>query len=107
MRDLGKVKKMLEERRGELSYKNGRIAKGIMHTENELSGNYEDQATERENDEVLDALSESTLKEIHNIDAALMRISEGAYGICVGCGNQVGEKRQEALPYATRCIACA
>jgi len=78
-----------------------------MHVENELSRNYEDQATERENDEVLDALNESTIREIHNIDAALMRINEGSYGICLVCGNPVGEKRQEALPYATRCINCA
>jgi len=45
--------------------------------------------------------------EIRQIDSALMRISEGSYGICSSCGKPVGDKRQEALPYATQCIECA
>jgi RNA polymerase-binding protein DksA len=105
--DIDKIKNDLELKREELVNKGSRITQGIRHTENELSRNFEDQATERENDEVLDALNEGIGKEIRQIDAALMRISEGSYGICVTCGNPVGDKRQEALPYATRCIECA
>ena len=105
--DIDIIKKNLEVRKAELIEKGSRINIGIRHTENELSRNFEDQATERENDEVLDALNEGINKEIRQIDAALMRISEGSYGICISCGKPVGDKRQEALPFATRCIDCA
>ena len=105
--DLEGIKNKLEDKRAELVAKGSRINIGIRHTENELSRNFEDQATERENDEVLDALNEGINKEIRQIDAALMRISEGSYGVCISCGKPVGDRRQEALPYATRCIECA
>ncbi|NNF22414.1 MAG: TraR/DksA family transcriptional regulator [Saprospiraceae bacterium] len=105
--DTEKRKQELLLKKEELISKESRVTQGIRHTENELSRNFEDQATERENDEVLDALKNGINLEIRQIDAALMRINEGSYGICVSCGKQVGAKRQEALPYATQCIECA
>ena len=105
--DIDKRRQELELKKEELISKDTRITQGIRHTENELSRNYEDQATERENDEVLDALKNGVHMEIRQIDSALMRISEGSYGICFSCGKPVGNKRQEALPYATQCIECA
>lgn len=43
---------------------------------------------------------------VADIDAALMRIERGSYGICVGCGLSIPEARLEARPQAARCIAC-
>jgi RNA polymerase-binding protein DksA len=66
-----------------------------------------DTATEtydRELDYTLEENSEHVLAEI---DAALMRIEEGTYGICTNCGTQIAEERVEALPWATLCIDCA
>lgn len=40
------------------------------------------------------------------IDAALTRISSGAYGVCAKCGGEIGVQRLEAVPYANQCIAC-
>lgn len=105
--DTEKRRQTLLLKKEELVNKGTRVTQGIRHTENELSRNFEDQATERENDEVLDALKNGINLEIRQIDAALMRISEGSYGICISCGKPVGNKRQEALPYATQCIECA
>jgi DnaK suppressor protein len=34
------------------------------------------------------------------------RQAKGAYGICEDCGGKVGDERLEALPDATRCVAC-
>lgn len=44
--------------------------------------------------------------EIHNIDAALERIENGNYGICIECGQQISIKRLQAYPVAKRCIEC-
>ena len=40
------------------------------------------------------------------IAAALDRIEAGTYGKCERCGRPIAEERLQALPYASRCIAC-
>lgn len=41
------------------------------------------------------------------ITAALARVESGVYGVCVGCGRQIGAARLEARPFAPHCLACA
>jgi DnaK suppressor protein len=63
-----------------------------------------DSATEtylRELDEGLEENAEHLLDEI---DAALIRIEDGSYGLCTACGRPISKERLEALPYATLCI---
>lgn len=63
-----------------------------------------DSATEtylRELDEGLEENAEHLLDEI---DAALVRIEDGSYGLCTACGRPISEERLEAVPYATLCI---
>ena len=40
------------------------------------------------------------------VDAALDKIRQNSYGLCEKCGEEIGEKRLEALPFARYCIAC-
>ena len=47
---------------------------------------------------------ESTLR--HNVAAALFRIQDGCFGTCTHCGNEIGRRRLEALPWAPLCIRC-
>jgi len=44
--------------------------------------------------------------QLSEINRALKRIDEGAYGICESCGNAILVERLEALPYAELCIDC-
>jgi DnaK suppressor protein len=37
---------------------------------------------------------------------ALERLSEGSFGECLHCGQAIGEKRLEALPWTPYCIDC-
>jgi DnaK suppressor protein len=37
---------------------------------------------------------------------ALERLHEGTFGECMNCGQAIGEKRLEALPWTPYCIAC-
>ncbi len=46
------------------------------------------------------------LKLIKKIDEALSRIEKGTYGICEECGCDIEDKRLQARPVATLCIAC-
>jgi len=40
------------------------------------------------------------------VERALERLREGAYGICEGCGRPIPEARLEYQPAATRCVEC-
>ena len=38
--------------------------------------------------------------------AALARLADNSYGLCVDCGNQIPEGRLDARPEAARCVGC-
>ena len=40
------------------------------------------------------------------VDRALAKVSEQSYGRCDDCGGPIAAERLEALPWATRCVAC-
>jgi RNA polymerase-binding transcription factor DksA len=41
------------------------------------------------------------------LDGAVERLRDGAYGRCERCGGDIGAARLEALVAATRCLRCA
>jgi DnaK suppressor protein len=43
---------------------------------------------------------------IDEIDAALDRIAEGTYGVCVHCGVDIPAERLEFRPFAAGCVTC-
>jgi DnaK suppressor protein len=46
------------------------------------------------------------LHELQEIDAALVRLREGRYGVCAGCGGEIDLERLQSEPAASRCIDC-
>jgi DnaK suppressor protein len=64
---------------------------------------YEEGAQVRLADDVLTTLSESARREVMQIDAALRRLDEGAYGECIECGQEIPIERLRALPFTLRC----
>ncbi len=68
---------------------------------------WEDRASERQGDEVLEALSLHDAAEIREIDAALLRIANGTYGVCTTCGEEIALERLSALPATPFCMRCA
>jgi DnaK suppressor protein len=46
------------------------------------------------------------IQEMQDIEAALQRIKNGEYGVCIECGDDVGFSRLQAYPTAKRCIVC-
>ena len=65
-----------------------------------------DTATETVDREIDYTLEETDGRLLTAIDAALARIENGTYGICVNCGAQIAPDRLEAMPWATLCIDC-
>ena len=46
------------------------------------------------------------LGELRTLEAALKRVSEGSYGVCVDCGAEIPFERLRAQPGAERCVGC-
>jgi RNA polymerase-binding transcription factor DksA len=55
----------------------------------------------------LATLIRQTEHHLRDIDAALQRIEDGTYGICVVCGGPIAAARLEVRPMALTCVACA
>lgn len=51
------------------------------------------------------ALLEAAAGQRAQVEAALARLDEGTYGICVDCGQPIDEVRLEFRPEAARCLA--
>lgn len=94
----------LEGRMASLQQRLASIKKDVTQSH---SGDSAEQAQERENDEVVDAIGNETAQSIRVIQAALDRIADGTYGICADCGERIAQARLEAIPEATRCVNCA
>ena len=71
------------------------------------SADFSEQATERENDEVLGGIGQETQTSIQHIRAALARIDAGTYGSCASCGKPINPERLDALPETVHCVSCA
>ena len=52
------------------------------------------------------ALRDRALQHLEQVDAALRRLDEGSFGLCIRCGQAVAPARLEALPWAAHCISC-
>lgn len=94
---------MLED----LDQRLAKITSDVKHAEQPLEKDFAEQATQVENDQVLDYLGNAARKEIDMIKRAIARIDSGEYGVCEACGESVGKERLKVLPYSTLCIKCA
>ena len=72
-----------------------------------VPADFEEQATARENDEVLDRLDETGRAELESIRAALARIDADGFNTCSRCGAPIGMERLDIVPTAVLCMNCA
>ena len=52
------------------------------------------------------AIDENEIAQLQAIDDALVRITQGVYGLCQTCGHALSDARLQAAPQALRCAAC-
>ena len=45
-------------------------------------------------------------QQLAETEAALARLDDGTYGLCVDCSNRISAERLEILPAARHCVAC-
>lgn len=101
----------LDRRKGQLQARLSELDNRLHGIEAELqshdSKDWEEMATEREQDEALSALGEEGAVEIRMIHAALDRIDTGEYGFCTLCGEAIATERLDLLPATPFCSNCA
>jgi RNA polymerase-binding protein DksA len=105
MKNLQHFKQKLIRLKDDMSQRIASIDKDIKHEG--MTADWTEQATERENDEVLETLGNASELELDMIKHALQRIDSGEYFSCSGCGETIPEARLELLPFTTHCIKCA
>ena len=105
--DLADYKQVLLDRLAVLERRVGRISEDLRHESDPLEHDFEEQATQREGEEVLGALDEAGRRELISIRAALARIDAGSYGTCRRCGEPIATARLRVLPTALDCVGCA
>jgi RNA polymerase-binding transcription factor DksA len=71
------------------------------------NADFAEQAVERQNDEVLQALLAEAEAGMRQIGLARLRLADGSYGICQRCGEAIEPARLQALPAAEYSLACA
>lgn len=59
----------------------------------------------QERDYAMGALDRESVR-LREVIAALERIDNGSFGICLNCEEDIGAKRLAAVPWATFCIVC-
>ena len=97
-------RKQLESLKSELEI---RIAKARTSLSSQRSADWSEQATERENDEVLMELVREAEEEMQQIKRALIAMDSEKYGLCTRCGENINPQRLSAMPMSTLCIRCA
>ncbi|MDF1774493.1 MAG: TraR/DksA family transcriptional regulator [Rhizobiaceae bacterium] len=103
MTDYEIYRKRMEARRAELV---ARLTKIEDLLDDPADPDVEERATERESDEVFELQGLAGQEEIQAIDAALKRMENKVYGICLSCGEPISDERLDAVPYATLCKKC-
>ncbi len=99
-----KRRKALEDLKAELE---ARIVAIDRDFQRGRSRDSEDQAQERENDDVLTGLVADARAELADVMVALNRLEAGTYGVCSACGEDIDPRRLDSVPEASRCMDCA
>jgi DnaK suppressor protein len=98
----------LTRREAELRAQLQSAAGAAVHSSDDAAGviDFKDVAAEDARLTVDDAALSSAAKELDEVMAALHRLDDGSYGMCIDCGTTIDEQRLLILPASRFCTAC-
>lgn len=89
------------------------IHRALMNNEDKTYAEVAGRVLDAGEESVADFMADTKIIEIEkdvaeqaDVVAALARLTDGTYGECVDCGEDIGVKRLDAYPTAKRCIRC-
>lgn len=74
--------------------------------ENTRHGDFVDQASDDNEVHVIIKLRQTDAKLMRAIESAILRIDNGAFGVCTICGQEISLARLNAVPWTSVCIDC-
>ena len=100
--ELNRYKQILEVRRAELAQ--------VLHQRDAIAVETSADSLAEAQQAAEHALTIANLDRqsdlLRNVRAALDRIENGTFGICIHCEQEISPKRLAALPWAPYCITC-
>lgn len=111
---LEHFRKRLEEEQTRLSQERGNFGVEDPKSPGHFTVAYPESGSNSEDDNAMevaefadDASIEARVEsELRDVEQALKAIENGTYGVCKYCGQPIDEKRLEARPASSSCIAC-
>jgi RNA polymerase-binding transcription factor len=103
---LDYYKKKLLTRRDELVKTITRTEEEGRQADDDPTVDLADKAANSYTKEFLFGQTSSDRNMLHQIDEALKRIRNNAFGQCASCQEEMQQKRLEAVPWAKHCISC-
>lgn len=104
-KDLTYFKMLLSSQLYELENQNDFVDIRNMDQNNEFQDPLDTASSDTDKNMKL-RIKERKSRLISKIQDALLRISDGTYGICESCEEEIPKKRLEARPVTTLCITC-
>lgn len=103
---LASFKQALLDKQQQLADGVGRSATYGKDQEDDAIKDLGDQANTAYTREFFFGLGTGSRSSLRDVNAALTRIDDGSFGNCERCGEAIGDKRLEAMPWARYCIDC-
>src|SRR5262249_18173352 len=103
---LKQLREALVAKRRQLETEVGRSALYEKGFDEDATKDLGDQANTAYTREFQFELGNGDRRLLREVLSALRKLDEGGFGECERCGEPIGEKRLEALPFARYCIEC-
>ena len=104
---LESLAELLRQQRNHFLQEYRRAEENLEAIAEERESELEEHAQEEQSALFLTRHDDQTLQAVKEIDAALQRILDGAYGVCENCHKAIPLVRLKALPATRFCKACA
>jgi len=101
------IKQRLLAQRAELAQRADRTGVDLRHERDPLVQDFADQATQRNNEDVLRGIGDAARQQLQLVNRALSRLESGDYFHCASCGATIAEERLAIVPETDLCAACA
>ena len=105
-KEMERYRRLLYDKKASLSAELAKTRSAEEETTEESTQDIADKAVSSYTREFLYSLTDGERSTLLQIDDALGRIEEGAFGLCLNCGMLMTEKRLNAVPWAPYCLDC-
>ena len=105
-REKDRYRKMLTEKKKDISNHMSGIYNESRAIETGIVQDLGDKAESSYTKEFLLSLSNADRERLGKIDQALKRLETPEYGMCEDCGESIGKKRMDVIPWTPHCIVC-